>query len=280
MSGALLSEPAIVHLREPRGADVSGLLKRLRNGNYPKPFVVDDGTVRRLHFSLDYVQSEMNVKDPHALAFSYTRKMMAFLLFTPQPRHVVIVGLGGGSLTKFCQRQLPRTRVTTVEIDDDVIAFSTLFDVPVQDERVRVIHADAAKYFVTTHDCADVVLIDGCDRYGVAPALGNKRFYQTLRQRMSPDGMLVMNLIGPAYIRLAHLRFISEAFSGRLMLQEVSCGGNRLVFAFNNPAFRPDWPSIRRLAEPLARRHGLDFPDLAKKLHCSEQLQAVGTRNP
>lgn len=280
MPGTLLAEPGIIHLREPRGANVSGLLKRLRSGNYPKPFVVDDGTVRRLHFSLDYVQSEMSVKDPYALTFPYTRKMMAFLLFTPQPRHVVIVGLGGGSLTKFCHRQLPRARITTVEIDDDVIAFGKLFDVPAQDGRMRVVHANAVEYFATTNDCADVVLIDGCDRYGVAPEFCNDHFYQTLRQRMSPDGMLVMNLIGPVHICRAHLRFISETFPGRLMVQDVSYGGNRLVFSFNDPAFRPDWPSIQRLAGQLARRHGLDFPAFAKKLHCSEQIQASGARNP
>lgn len=274
--GASTDEPPVVHLHESPGADVPGLLRRVRNGNYPKPFVVDHGSIRRLHFSLEYVQSEMDLEDPYALVFPYTRKMMAFLLFKPGPRHVVIVGLGGGSLTKFCQRQLPRSRVTTLEIDKDVIAFGKLFGVPARDERARVVNADAADYFATTGESADVVLMDGCDRNGVAPRLCSKRFYRTLRDRMRPDGILVMNLIGPTYMRLAHLRFISEVFSGRLILQDVSSGGNRLLFAFNDPAFRPDWPTLLRSAGKLARRHGLDFPDLARKLGCSEQLQAMG----
>ena len=37
--------------------------------------------------------------------------MMGFLLFKPQPRSIGMIGLGGGSLAKFCYRYLSRTRI-------------------------------------------------------------------------------------------------------------------------------------------------------------------------
>ena len=45
---------------------------------------------------------------------SYTRSMMAFLLFVPSPTRVVSVGLGGGSLARFVYHHLPETRITAV----------------------------------------------------------------------------------------------------------------------------------------------------------------------
>lgn len=271
ISGAFLSEPGVVRLREPAGADVVDLVQRLRKGRYGKPFVFDDGENLRLHFSLRFVQSAMSLGDPDALSFPYTRNMMAFLLFEPAPRNLVLVGLGGGSLTKFCHRQLPRTRVTTVEIDADVIALSELFQVPKADARLRLVHADAADYFAAPGEPADAVLIDGCDALGVAPVFCDPAFYAVLRKRLRPGGMLVINLIGKPH-RLEELeRAVLAAFPGAHMSLEASYGGNRVLFVFNPPAEIPDWRAIRRLAERLEQQHGLDFPDFARRLQRSWQ---------
>lgn len=271
----LLSETGTVYLRESPQQDLAALTERLRSSDYAKPFVVDDGTVRRLHFSLDFVQSEMTLADPDALRFAYTRNMMAFLLFLPRPKHVVVVGLGGGSLSKFCYRQLPRARVTTIEIDEDVIEFGKLFRLPAADARMNFIHADAADYFASTADVADVILIDGCDRNGVAPNFCNETFYRNLHTRLAPKGMLVMNLIGGGRVLETHLKHVASTFSGRVMVVNVSAGGNRLLFAFKDPRFIPDWTAIQRAAKQLESDHGLDFPNFAKRLRHSRQFQAM-----
>ena len=78
--------------------------------------------VRSLHIGSDTVQSAMRISAPNDLELSYTRSMMGFLLFNEKPQTVLMIGLGGGSLAKFCHRHLPRTRLTVVEVDPDVIA--------------------------------------------------------------------------------------------------------------------------------------------------------------
>lgn len=82
-----------------------------------KPFVFSEGDTRSLHFEEKYVQSEMWLAAPYELALSYTRVMMEFRQFTSSPQHVLMIGLGGGSLAKYCYRNLPSTRITVVEID-------------------------------------------------------------------------------------------------------------------------------------------------------------------
>lgn len=269
----LLSENGKILLRESPHANVSELTRRLRDGEYDKPFVVDDGRSRRLHFSLDFVQSEMDLADPDGLKFLYTRQMMAFLLFVPRPRHIMIVGMGGGSLSKFCHREFPRARITTIEIDGDVLAFSKLFELPHESDRFRIVHADAADYFATSEETADVVLIDGCDREGVASSLGSEAFYRNVAARLRPRGVLVMNLIGHETSVESHVRLAAYAFPGRLMLHKLRRGGNRLLFAFKDRRFVPDWIEIEDRARELQERHGLDFPSYARQLRGSRQIQ-------
>ena len=157
---SFLQEPGQIWLHEPEGKNRQLLVRQLMDGIYPKPFVMDDGKVRRLHFSLKLCQSEMRIEAPDELAIAYTRAMMGFLLFQPIPKHVVIVGLGGGSLSKYCYRNLARSRVTTVELMEGVIACRDWFLIPPDDERLKIVQADAADYFAGEPDRADAILLD------------------------------------------------------------------------------------------------------------------------
>ncbi|MBK9238053.1 MAG: hypothetical protein IPO19_19565 [Rhodoferax sp.] len=64
------------------------------------PFISDDGEHRTLHFSIDEVQSMMCPARPFDLEVAYTKTMMGFLLTIPNPVHILMVGLGGGSIVK------------------------------------------------------------------------------------------------------------------------------------------------------------------------------------
>lgn len=114
-----------------------------------RPFVRDVGDRRSLHFSEQVIQSSMSLLNPDALELEYTRMMMGFVLFNPAPDRIVMVGLGGGSLAKFCHRHLPRSQVEALEINPAVIALRGDFMVPPDDERFRVIACDVANSCAT-----------------------------------------------------------------------------------------------------------------------------------
>ena len=79
--------------------------------DHVKPFVYETLTTKALHFSISEIQSRMQVHKPLALDLDYTRTMMGFLLFNDRPDTIGMVGLGGGSLAKFCRNFLLRIPV-------------------------------------------------------------------------------------------------------------------------------------------------------------------------
>ena len=104
-------------------------MKFLRSWRIRKPeednesvYLSEKFGVRTLHIGSDTVQSSMRIAQPNDLEISYTRSMMAFLLFNADPREVLMVGLGGGSLAKYVYHRLPRARTTVVEIMPQVVA--------------------------------------------------------------------------------------------------------------------------------------------------------------
>lgn len=261
-----------VRLQEPADSDREALRERLKAGTYDKPFVIDDGETRTLHFCDAFVQSEMRLAEPFALEVEYTRTIMGFLLLVHEPRAILLLGLGGGSLAKFCHRHLPAARITAVEVDPHVLAFREQFLVPAEDERWRIVQADAGEYVRRPNERADVVVMDAFDRQGYAGSIRSADFYAAVRRALSPRGVMVANLVGERRERVAHLERMRSSFSDNILVVPVQDDGNHVAFAFRDPAFEPRWRWMQREAAALGRRYGLDFARLAGQLERSRKL--------
>jgi spermidine synthase len=259
-------EAGCIRLLEHPNCDRPRLVARLLAGTYDKPFVVEEDDSRLLHFSKRYVQSAMRLSDPHALEFAYTRKMMSFLLFVHQPKRVLMLGLGGGSLAKYCHRHLPWTRTTVIEIDSRVLAFREQFLVPPDDARLRVLVGDGADFLRLCQADQDVVMMDAYDRDGLSASVSTTGFYLNVRDALTRRGMLVANMVGAKTEYAAHLEMIADAFRGNIIVLPIESDDNCVVFAFRDASFEPRWRWIETQARAMHKRYGLDFPMFAARL--------------
>ncbi|HAT29794.1 MAG TPA: transferase spermidine synthase [Janthinobacterium sp.] len=223
------------------------------------PLVRTRGDRRTLEFAPGMIQSEMLLSRPDQLVLRYARAMMCFVLFQPRPRDIVMVGLGGGSLLKFCHRHLPWARITVLELRADVIALREQFLIPADDARLRVIHTDAVAYLAAAPACADVLLVDGFDADGLPPALGSARFYADCRRALRPDGVLVANIFSYDPRHDAMLGRIETTFRGHVCGFDGIAGNNHIVFAVNGDAARPSRATRVRRLVAWRRFAGLGF---------------------
>lgn len=258
--------PGRVCVLETADSAPADLREQLLAGTYARPFVVEDHEKRSLLFNLDFVQSEMRLAAPDALETPYAQRMMAFLLFHTNVRRLLLLGLGGGSLAKFCHRHLPLATQTAVEADADVLAFRRVFRIPEDDARFRVVLADAADYVCAMTGSVDVMLVDAYDPAGFSASLLRGTFYANARRRLAPQGVLVANLAGDAQARREHLNLIVEAFGDNVLVTGVDDGANHVAFAFRDPRFEPRWKWIACQAPGMRTRYGLDFPAMARQL--------------
>lgn len=265
-------EPGTLGLIEPAEGFGAAQLDQWREGTLGRPFVFDSGSMRHLSFNTLGTQSSMRLDEPDALVTAYTRKMMAFLLFMPEPRHVLMIGLGGGSLAKFCYRHLPQTRISVVEINADVIALREHFAIPPDDERFEVIHGDGAALLSSVPLTPDVILIDAFDDLGVAPSLASSDFYRQARQSLTAAGVLVMNLCGEKSRYPVHIESIRAAFGGAVRLVSVPADGNVLLFALKRRRLAELPDALHDRATDLERELGLEFPMFLERLRAGALL--------
>jgi len=212
-------------------ADNSRMAGRFDNLHFAAPFVRSQDGVVSLHFTLGETQSSMRADRPDELQIDYTRTMMGFLLLQPRPREIVMIGLGGGSLAKFCLRHLPSARMTVVENNPGVIALREAFRIPDDNGRFRVVAADGAAYLRERTDGIDVLLVDGFDENGQPPALCSQAFYDDCRRALAPGGVLVVNLHADDAGHDLRARRIAAAFGGHAVQAMASGQANCVVFA-------------------------------------------------
>ena len=227
-------------------------------------YVSERHGVRTLHIGSDTVQSAMRLARPNDLELSYTRSMMAFLLFMPAPRHALLIGLGGGSVAKFIYHRLPSVRMTAVEVSSQVVAIArSYFQVPADNPRLQVVIADGAEYIAREDAAADAVIVDGYDADAHAEELASKSFYEACRSRLKPGGMFVVNLWGGDRLFATLLKRIEGAFPAGTLCLPAERPGNVIVFGFKDDPGALEWKKLGARAEKLEDDLGLEFSRFA-----------------
>ena len=271
LGGLTPDRNTVLKFREPRGTSRDVIINGLIDGTYRKPFLVEDLESRSMCFSIDgCTQTEMRIDDHEALVSEYARIMMGFLVFHPRPKQVLMIGLGGGSLVKYCHRYLATTQVTAVEIDPDVIALRSHFYVPPDDERLHIVNEEGARYVATMAgrgERTDVMLVDAYDQFGIAKAVVERAFVENAKRVLGPRGVFVMNLVAEKDECKRHVETIRQVFGGAVIVIAMKRGDNLVVFAGNALLDPRHTVAARRNAERVEVRLGLFFPTLLRCLN-------------
>ncbi len=231
----------------------------------------EDG-IRYLHFGSVWVQGAMRMSQPYALELEYTRELFAGLLFHPQPRKILLLGLGAASATKFAWKQFPKARVTTVELNPAVIACARqYFSLPAESARMRTVVEDGAAWVAAHPASCDYLVIDVYDAGAKGPVLSSPAFYADCRAALDPDRLSVMavNLFGKHSSCKVNVDNIARAFDGRMLALPPSERGNVIVFGFAGPGSELAWSELRARAAALRSATGLAFPQWLAALRLS-----------
>ena len=231
--------------------------------------ILEEAGVRSLHFGSHWIQGAMRIARPHALELQYTREMMLALLLRAAPRwprHVLQIGLGAASLTKFLYRNRPRAALTVVEIEPAVLAAARqFFKLPEDPKRLTVAIADGHDYVAASAREFDLILVDGFDAKGRAGMLDTLPFYCNARARLSAQGVFVANLLTSTRGVTASLDRIRAAFEGRARALPPCGGGNAIVVAATGDPIDIPMVELAAAARALKRDAGLNLlPTIAR----------------
>jgi spermidine synthase len=191
--------------------------------------VYDRGDERYLAFDSPHQQSGIYKSDPARLLHHYTQAMMLALLYT-QPRHITLLGLGGGALAHCLYKHFPQVQLQAVELRQVVIETAyRFFQLPL-DPRLNVAHLDAGAWLARAGDgVTDIILADLHWSYKVDQYQLANGFIAECRRVLNADGWLVMNYFGDDAEKIAGLQALHAQFP--VIKTCATASGNLVVFA-------------------------------------------------
>jgi spermidine synthase len=162
---------------------------------YNRIYLAEQSGVRYMDFE-NLRQSAMLLKDPYELHLRYTRFLAVALTLQPDPKRVLVLGLGGGSFPKRLHRDFPEVTVDVADIDPMVIDVATrYFQVP-KNTRMHLYAKDGRRFIQESTAKYDLIFLDAYNSDTIPFHLTTREFYREVERRLAPGGIVVSNIIG------------------------------------------------------------------------------------
>ena len=202
----------------------------------------------------DYTESVANLLDPDDLPLRYAQVMTIATIYPETPRKILMLGLGGGSISTYLGRFMPEALITTVEIDPGVISAAKTYFGLRETERMRYRAGDGRVFLTRSSELYDLILLDAY-RGGYVPFhLLTREFYALVKARLAPGGAAAFNVHDGTKLYGSTVKTLGEVFPA-LDLYPTARGE---VIALAT-AIALDKDTLERRAAALQARHGFRF---------------------
>ena len=166
---------------------------------YRNIYVTQNGDERCMTFRYPRGVGRQSCKllhEPGKLIFQYTRMQLSALFLNSNPRRILVIGEGGGTIPAALQEMRPDAQIDVVELDAAVDSVArTYFDfkpgpktrVTISDGRIFVKRMAARK------PNYDLVILDAFEADYIPEHMLTREFLQEVKANMAPNGVIVAN---------------------------------------------------------------------------------------
>jgi spermidine synthase len=203
----------------------------------------------------DYTESVTNLSDPDDLPLRYAQVMTIATIYPEQPKRILMLGLGGGSISGYLGRFMPEAAITTVEIDPGVITAAKTYFGLRETERMRYRAGDGRVFLNRSNELYDLILLDAY-RGGYVPFhLLTREFYTLVKQRLAPGGAAAFNVHDGSKLYASTVKTLGDVFPA---LDLYPTGAGEVIAVATAAPLAKE--TLQSRAAATQERHGFRFP--------------------
>jgi len=161
---------------------------------YHRITVTEADGVRYLRFDKSR-QSGIELADGYTSVIRYPDYLHLALAANPDAKNVLVLGLGGGAVTKRMWHDYPEMTIDSVEIDPVVVDVAEKYFGLPEDERLDTSVMDARRYVQDTDETYDIIIIDAYYSDSLPFHLTTEEFFREVKSRLKPGGVIAYNVI-------------------------------------------------------------------------------------
>jgi spermidine synthase len=179
------------------------------------------------------MQSVVKPGDPDEIVLGYAKVMPLGLTVIEEPKRVLIVGLGGGTLPMFLRKHYPKMQIDIVDIDPAVVEVAKKYFGFKEDDNMKAYVKDGRKFIEENKDPYDIIFLDAFGADNIPYDLATKEFLQGVRKAVGPKGIVIANIWDTAYNKLfdSMVRTYQDVFDDVYTVAVKHGSGNVIVLA-------------------------------------------------
>ncbi|UCH92195.1 MAG: fused MFS/spermidine synthase [Candidatus Aminicenantes bacterium] len=179
----------------------------------------------------DKKQTEIQLDNPLHTCLEYSQNCLLALAFHPDPRSILVLGLGGGAVPSILHHILEKAIIDVVEIDPEMHTVAKKYFHFSLSERLRLFINDAFFFIRDTNNNYDIVIMDAYIGNQLPQSVDNMAFLVEAARILNPKGLFVANLMTADEKHFKNMiKRISKIFKNIWLLPGVR-STNTLVFA-------------------------------------------------
>ncbi len=197
------------------------------------------------------LESAVDLADPLRQVVAYTSSLYGALYIQPQPKRVLMIGLGGAGFHRLFSAAYPDSRLQTVELDPMVFELcrTRMEFKPTANTPVTVM--DGRMFVKRNRELWDWLILDAFRGGFVPPHLKTEEFYRECAARLSERGVFISNLHATTELYYSDIRTIQAVFP-QVVLFGVKDRGNVIACAvkYRQPVITDPskWPAAAMVA--------------------------------
>jgi len=217
-------------------------------------------------YNSEYTESQINTLNEYELPVYYTRLMPVGLVYTKEPRNLLMIGLGGGLTTRYIQKYFPKLITNIVEIDKSVIYLAKKYFKVKESSHYTTIENDGRIYLRNNDQKYDLIMIDAF-RGGYVPFhLLTREFNELVKEDLNEGGSYVLNLHGDTKLFDSIMATLHASFDN------VDTFGSGSVVAVAYQGERKDQAYLSAQAQHLQDNHDFYY-DMTKVFELCRQTE-------
>ena len=157
-------------------------------------------------------ESAVNLADADDLPMLYGHTVSLAAIYPPDIKRVLVLGLGGGAVPLYLARFLPDATVDSVEVDPGVIEAAKKYFGLRETERFHLIEGDGRVYLNRHREPYDIIVLDAFSGSYIPFHMMTKEFYQLVRERLAPHGVVAVNILPVVKLYDSNVRTLQLVF--------------------------------------------------------------------
>ena len=245
---------------------------------YRNIIVDETGNQRCLKFNTKSSKTNQSCifkDDPQKLVFNYTKLVFSSLLMIDNPKSVLIIGLGGGTLSNTIHQLYPNATIDNVEIDPSVTNVAREYFDFFENDKIKATTQDG-RIFVKRASIKkqkyDWIILDAFNGDYIPEHLLTKEFFEETKSILSDNGIISANTFSISKLYNHESATYYDVFGDFINVSNRK-NSNRIILAGykEQPTAQVIEARVKKLT-PLLSPFNINIKEISKDMRSTKKM--------